>query len=348
MTCLEPDECGQRARDPETGCDGAHGFVGVSQPMRDLYGRIGRMASSKAPVFITGESGTGKELCARAIHSASSRGNGPFIAINCGAIPRDLMESEMFGHVKGSFTGAVANRDGAAKLAHGGTLFLDEVCELDPLLQTKLLRFLETSSIQRVGSAIPETVNVRIVCATNRDPASEVKAGRFREDLYFRLFVLPIHMPRLSERGDDVILIARSMLRRIAAEEQKGFTGFTRDAEGLLAAHAWPGNVRELQNVLRQAVVLNDGERIAPDMLPLARPVATVSPPQVRALRDVHAVMTGAVHSSGRQFADIERDVIEDTLASCGGSVPKAARILGLSPSTIYRKRESWGTESRH
>ena len=330
----------------------AHGFVGESPVMQELYARIARMAASKAPIFVTGESGTGKELCARAVHAGSSRRSGPFIAVNCGAIPRDLMESEMFGHVKGSFTGAVANRSGAAKLADRGTLFLDEICELDPLLQTKLLRFLETSTIQLVGSAVAEPVDVRIVCATNRDPAAEVAAGRFRQDLYFRLFVLPLHMPKLSDRGHDVILIARHLLDRISGEEGRRFSSFSPEAEQRMSAHPWPGNVRELHNVIRQAVVLHDGDRIEAHMLPLAPAAlppgdAAVRDP-VTALRDVHATMAGERLPGNRQMSDIERDVIEGTIAVCGGSVPKAARVLGLSPSTIYRKRESWGSESRH
>ena len=340
-----------KAGEARTDAGAATGFVGESPVMHDLYARIARMAASKAPVFVTGESGTGKELCARAIHGGSARRNGPFIAVNCGAIPRDLMESEMFGHVKGSFTGAVANRSGAAKLADGGTLFLDEICELDPLLQTKLLRFLETSTIQRVGSAVAEPVDVRIVCATNRDPAAEVAAGRFRQDLFFRLMVLPLHMPKLNDRGADVILIARHLLARIAGEEGRCFASFSPAAEALMLAYAWPGNVRELQNVIRQAVVLNEGDRIEASMLPLTP--ASASPPRsnrdpAAALRDVHAAMAGERLPGNRQMSDIERDVIEGTIAVCGGSVPKAARVLGLSPSTIYRKRESWGSDSRH
>jgi two-component system repressor protein LuxO len=338
------------AGEARMGAGAAHGFVGESPVMQELYARIGRMAASKAPVFVTGESGTGKELCARAIHGGSVRRSGPFIAINCGAIPRDLMESEMFGHVKGSFTGAVANRSGAAKLADGGTLFLDEICELDPLLQTKLLRFLETSTIQRVGSAVAEPVDVRIVCATNRDPATEVAAGRFRQDLFFRLMVLPLHMPKLSDRGGDVILIARHLLARITTEEGRRFSSFAPEAEALMLAHAWPGNVRELQNVIRQAVVLNEGDRIEASMLPL-QPAPSPEPfirDPAAALRDVHATMAGERLPGNRQMSAIERDVIEGTIAVCGGSVPKAARVLGLSPSTIYRKRESWGSDSRH
>lgn len=332
--------------------EGTYGFIGSSPVMQGIYEKISRMASSRAPVFITGESGTGKELCARAIHRQSPCASGPFIAINCGAIPRDLMESEMFGHIKGSFTGAFANRDGAAKLADGGSLFLDEICELDPLLQTKLLRFLETSSIQRVGSAVSENVRVRIICATNRDPAAEVTAGRFRKDLFFRLHVLPLNMPKLEDRGHDVMLIARHLLNRIAKEEGKSAVGFTPSAEAMLAAHAWPGNVRELQNAIRQAVVLNDCERIDAEMLPLNRmpkgPAEYPGNSDVAALRKMHAAMEGHSHTAQRSIADIERDVIENTIAGCGGSVPKAARILGLSPSTIYRKRESWQAQSRH
>jgi DNA-binding NtrC family response regulator len=188
------------------------GFVGSSRPMRAVYRAIENIAQSKATVFITGESGTGKELCAEAIHRRSPRSERPFIAINCGAIPKDLIETELFGHVKGAFTGAISDRAGAASLADGGTLFLDEICEMDIALQTKLLRFLQTGALQRVGGQKTETVDVRVICATNRNPAEEVREGRFREDLYYRLNVIPIHLPPLREREDDATLIAKVFL----------------------------------------------------------------------------------------------------------------------------------------
>ncbi|HSF65289.1 MAG TPA: sigma-54 dependent transcriptional regulator, partial [Paracoccaceae bacterium] len=195
------------------------GFIGSSAPMARVLATIRSVAPSMATVFITGESGTGKELCALAVHQMSARATGPFIALNCGAIPADLLESEVFGHMKGSFTGAISDKPGAAAAADGGTLFLDEVCEMLPALQTKLLRFLQTSTVQPVGATRPRKVNVRIVCATNRDPMEAVRRGQFREDLYYRLFVVPIHMPPLRDRDGDAVEIAEAALAHFAAEE---------------------------------------------------------------------------------------------------------------------------------
>ncbi len=311
--------------------DGFFGLIGESEPMQRAYRTILAVAQSKAPVFITGETGTGKELCAAAIHGSGPRAKGPYVAINCAAIPRELMESEIFGHVKGSFTGAFADRDGAASLADGGTLFLDEVCELDPSLQTKLLRFLQTGAIQRVGSTVIERVDIRVVCATNRIPLEEVRKGRFREDLYYRLHVLPVHLPPLRDRGGDVLAIARSFLARFAAEEQKPFERFSEEAVAALLDHPWPGNVRELQNAVRQAVVLNEGSVVTREMLGLL-------PSEVPG-RSAPAAEEAFV---AQELWRIEKRAIETAIAACGGSVPQAAKILGVSPSTLYRKREAW------
>ncbi len=237
-----------------------HGFVGESLEMQAVYRVIESAAASKATLFITGESGTGKEVCAQAIHRSSPRAKGPFTAINCAAIPNELIESEIFGHVKGAFTGATSDRDGAATLADGGTLFLDEICEMDIGLQAKLLRFIQTGTFQKVGSGKEEKVDIRLVCATNRDPWQEVEAGRFREDLYFRLHVIPMHLPRLADRGDDVLLIAEHFLRTISEEEGKAFQHIAPDAAALISSYDWPGNVRELENIMRNAVVLQDSE----------------------------------------------------------------------------------------
>jgi len=235
-------------------------FIGSSIVMQGVYRLIEGAAGSRATVFITGESGTGKEVAARAIHSLSPRCDRPFVALNCAAIPRDLMESEIFGHVKGAFTGASAQRDGAADRADGGTLFLDELCEMAPDLQTKLLRFVQTGTFRKVGGDEERQVDVRFVCATNRDPLIEVQEGRFREDLYYRLHVVPIHLPPLRERGEDILEIAEGLLTRFAEEEGKRFSGFQEDARQVLLSYLWPGNVRELENVIRNAVVLNDAD----------------------------------------------------------------------------------------
>jgi len=333
---------------------GFQGFVGGSRPMQVVYQAIENVAQSRATVFIRGESGTGKEVCAEAIHRAGPRQAMPFVAINCGAIPRDLMESEIFGHVKGAFTGAISSRDGAATLAHGGTLFLDEICEMDIAVQTKLLRFLQTGTIQRVGSQITENVDVRVVCATNRDPEAEVAAGRFREDLYYRLNVIPIQMPALRERGEDVLLIASSLLGKLAAEEGKAFRDFEPEAAKALLEYSWPGNVRELQNVIRRVVVMNQGDRVERDMLP---PVLRgVEPASITSAADtqLRSAVAAPLPSNasgehpnswvpeGLSLAAIERIAIEAAIARCQGSIPEAARVLGVSPSTLYRKRATW------
>jgi two-component system, repressor protein LuxO len=333
---------------------GSAGMIGESAAMLEVFRRIEAVAKSAAPVFITGETGTGKELCAQAIHASGSRAAGPFIALNCGAIPKDLTESEIFGHVKGSFTGAVADRRGAAALAHGGTLFLDEICEMDWSQQIKLLRFLQTGKIQPVGSGLAQQVDVRIICATNRDPAEEVRSGKFRQDLFFRLHVIAIPMPPLRQRGADTLTLARHFLSIYGAEERKAFRRLSSSAELLLLSYDWPGNIRELQNVIRQAVVLNDAEELDAGMLSIAPSSLASAPPSDRqmigisGLRRVHAAMSLPQSFFTRELWKIERDVIEETVLACGGSLPKAAKILGVSPSTLYRKRENWELPNRH
>ena len=327
---------------PKTEPEAARSFLGSSEVMARIHGKIRSVAKSMATVFITGESGTGKELCALAVHGNSVRARGPFIALNCGAIPHDLLESEVFGHVKGSFTGAIYDRAGAATAADGGTLFLDEICEMAPALQTKLLRFLQTSTVLPVGSNKPQKVNVRIVCATNRDPLDAVRRGQFREDLYYRLFVVPIHIPPLRERGNDVIEIAESALQQFAEEEGRQFFGLSREVVDLFRRLPWPGNVRQVLNVIRNIVVLNPGGLVTLSMLPGDIGVTTDDRPRQSVLleRKAEPELDQLI---GRPMAEIERLVVTATLARHGGSVPKAARVLELSPSTLYRKLESWG-----
>ncbi|MEM9635749.1 MAG: sigma-54 dependent transcriptional regulator [Pseudomonadota bacterium] len=338
-----------------------HGFIGKSPVMLGVFRMIENVARSKATAFITGESGTGKEVCAEAIHKSGPRAGKPFVPLNCAAIPRDLIESEIFGHVKGAFTGATGDREGAAFAANGGTLFLDEICEMDIDLQTKLLRFLQTGTVQRVGSDALKPVDVRVICATNKDPHQEVEQGRFRVDLYYRLHVLPIHLPPLRERDADVLEIAQVFLETFAQEEGKQFKEFSVDAEDKLLAHDWPGNVRELQNVIRNAVVLNDGQVLDHDMIRLGGPARSSQP--LKASTDAQPVELAAGAASlaseastadslernkmvrvmlGRPFAELERDVVMATFDYCGGSVPKASKVLKMSPSTLYRKREEW------
>jgi two-component system, repressor protein LuxO len=331
-------------RDPVAAMDSS-GFIGSSNVMKRIHSTIASVARSMATVFITGESGTGKELCALAVHASSARASGPFIALNCGAIPQDLLESEVFGHMKGSFTGAISDKPGAAAAADGGTLFLDEICEMAPALQTKLLRFLQTSTVQPVGATRPRKVNVRIVCATNRDPLDAVRLGHFREDLYYRLYVVPIHMPPLRDRGEDVIEIAEAALARFAQEEDRLFHGISPQVRSLLQALPWPGNVRQLLNVMRNVVVLNPGGWVTADMLPpgLAdegRPVPTSESPAPPPDLGTPESLVGLT------LAEAERRLIEATLAQYRGSIPKAARVLDVSPSTLYRKIEAWNAKA--
>lgn len=333
-----------RSRDPGEVTDGS-GFIGSSEAMQRIHGTINSVARSMATVFITGESGTGKELCALAVHANSNRATGPFIALNCGAIPQDLLESEVFGHMKGSFTGAISDKQGAATAADGGTLFLDEICEMAPALQTKLLRFLQTSTVQPVGATRPRKVNVRIVCATNRDPLDAVRRGHFREDLYYRLYVVPIHMPPLRDRGQDIIEIAEAALSRFALEEGRDFHGLAPSVRSLMQSLPWPGNVRQLLNVMRNVVVLNPGGWVTPEMLPpgLAfegrEPEATPGPARLTETFSPDSLI-------GLTLAEAERRLIEATMAHYGGSIPKAARVLDVSPSTLYRKIEAWAAKA--
>ncbi len=345
------------------------GFIGASLTMQNVYRIIDAAAPSKATVFITGESGTGKEVCAEAIHKKSPRSKEPFIAINCGAIPHDLMESEIFGHLKGAFTGASADRKGAASQADGGTLFLDEICEMDLDLQKKLLRFIQTGGFKKVGANKEESADIRFLCATNRDPLQEVAEGRFREDLYYRLHVVPLALPPLRERGDDILIIAQSFLKNYAKEEGKRFTQLSPEAEVVLRHYPWPGNVRQLQNVIRNVMVLHDGESVNIKQLP-APLNESLSSQEILSLSKNNLFTqeitlplsaspqnTGSVskindnasfHSSGqhiRPLCDIEREVIQEAIEFCEGNVLKAAVLLKVSPSTLYRKKQAWETD---
>jgi two-component system repressor protein LuxO len=321
---------------PASGIADFAGFVGTSSAMRFVYEQISRVATSSAPVFITGESGTGKDVCAEALHSRGPRADRRFVAINCAAIPRDLMESELFGVVRGAFTGAHEDRKGAAELADGGTLFLDEIGEMDLSLQSKLLRFLQSGTISRVGETAMRKVDVRVICATNRNPMQMIAERKFREDLFYRLHVLPIHLPPLRQRPSDVMVLARHFLDRYAREEHKSFGGFTADAAQQLTAADWPGNVRQLQNLVRRLVVMFDGGDIAAPMLSAAdieARTATVMPSETP-------------RSEGRRTVlpmwQQEQRIIEDAVAVYGGNISLAAAALEISPSTIYRKRQSW------
>jgi len=328
-----------------------HSFIGSSLSMQAVYRVIESAAPSKASVFITGESGTGKELCAESIHKESSRINNPFIPLNCAAIPKDLMESEVFGHAKGAFTGAHNEREGAASLANHGTLFLDEICEMDLDLQSKLLRFIQTGTYQKVGSSKLQESDIRFVCATNRDPLEEVKAGRFREDLYYRLHVIPIELPSLKMRDDDVIIIARKFLSTYSKEEGKEFVSFSAEVEQVLLNYEWPGNIRQLQNVTRNIVVLNKGKVVTIDMLPpplngmpgqAIESKKVVSSPVLATTNTIQTENSNN-HNQIVPLWQVEKRVVNDAIAACDGNIPQAAAKLEVSPSTIYRKKQSWG-----
>jgi len=326
------------------------GFIGSSLAMQGVYHMVESAAPSKATVFITGESGTGKEVLAEAIHACSPRAKKPFIALNCAAIPNDLMESEIFGHTKGAFTSAVKDRQGAAQLADGGTLFLDEVCEMNIELQAKLLRFIQTETYRPVGSDAERMVDVRIVCATNKKPLEQVNQGKFREDLYYRLHVIPIALPPLRERGQDILTIANYFLNQYAREENKQFRNISKVAEKVLVSYSWPGNIRQMQNIFRQIVVLNDGVDLEADMLPT----------EIRQKSPCQAVMNSNTVESKQTFDEetspekseqgnvtiaplwqVEQAHIEKAIHICGDNVPKAAALLEVSPSTLYRRIKS-------
>lgn len=328
-------------------------FVGRSLAMQNLYRILESAAPSDATVFLTGESGTGKELCANAIHQYSRRARATLVAINCGAIPDELMESELFGHVRGAFTGATQDRVGAVEAADGGTLFLDEICEMKLDLQVKLLRFLQSQEFMRVGETKKRTVNARIVCATNRDPHLEVREGRLREDLFYRLHVVPVGVPPLRDRDDDPLILAEHFLNDYAKQERKTFDGFSREAAAAIVAYDWPGNVRELQNVIRNMVVMNSGGEISPATLPPQ--IATLAPGGVASgesggathrpsagLASAESAQMPNKPSEIRALEDIERDAIEHAIELCDGNVRMAATYLEVSPATLYRKRAKW------
>jgi len=314
------------------------GFVGNSAQMCEIYDQIVRVAPSSAPVFITGESGTGKEVTAEALHRRSPRSGRPFIAVNAGAIPGELMESELFGAVRGAYTGAHQDRKGAVELADGGTLFLDEIGEMDLGLQAKLLRFLQTGTISRVGDATPVPVDVRVICATNRNPMQLVAERRFREDLFYRLHVLPIHLPPLRQRPGDILPLAESFLDRFSAEENKRFSGFSPEAADLFVGREWPGNVRQLQNLVRRIVVMFDGGPVSVAMVTAADVEARGEPMRAATRREPLAI---------QPMWQQEQRIIEEALDAFGGNIARAAAALEISPSTIYRKRLSWEREGK-
>ncbi len=303
-------------------------IVGVAPPMQRVFEIVDQVAPSRATVLISGESGTGKELVANAIHQRSPRSAGPFVKLHCAALAESLLESELFGHEKGSFTGAVSRKDGRFSLADGGTLFLDEIGEISPTIQVKLLRFLQEREFERVGGTQTIRVDVRVIAATNRNLPEEVAKGRFREDLFYRLNVVALEMPPLRDRRSDIPALAKFFLDRYARANDKTLDDLSPQALEMLVSHDWPGNVRELENAIERAVVLTAGSSIEVRSLP-----TTVRPGQVR--------VEGMPVIPGAKLAELERYAILETMKATAGSTSKAAELLGISARTIqYRLHE--------
>jgi two-component system, NtrC family, response regulator HydG len=306
-------------------------LIGNAPAFRAVVDALRQAAPTSATVLLGGDSGTGKELAARMLHDLSPRAAGPFVPINCASIPETILESELFGYEKGAFTGAASRKEGRFERAHGGTLFLDEVGEMTPSVQVKLLRVLQDGVVERLGSTQPTQVDVRLVAATNKDLAQEVRAGRFREDLFYRLNVVAIRMPALRERREDVPLLASAFLRRLARKHGKTLDGFTPAALAALEAYAWPGNVRELEHAVERAVVLSRGALVDVADLPESlRAAASDAPAGAHGSSIVIAV--------GTPMEEVERLVIRETLRHTRGDKSLAAQLLGIAARTIYRK----------
>jgi two-component system NtrC family response regulator len=301
-------------------------MLGTCRKMQEVFSVIRKVATTDAPVLIIGESGTGKELVARAIHRLSVHKAKPFIVINCGAIPENLMESELFGHEKGAFTGAHIQRKGRFEMADGGTLFLDEIGELPLNMQVKLLRFLQERVIERIGGRQQIEVDARIIAATNRDLKEAMKDGSFREDLYFRLGVILIALPPLREREGDKILLARAFLKRYADESRKNVKGFTDQAMDAIEQYNWPGNVRELENQIKRAVIMAEGPQVTPADLEMEAPRSRY---EGMALKDARAAL--------------EKELFTKAVARSGGNLTKAAMELGISRPTLYDLMDKYG-----
>ncbi len=311
----------------ESDGSGLQGLLGASAPMQSVYQTAQRVARSRATVLVTGESGTGKGELARTIHALSPRAKAPFVTLHCAALAESLLETELFGHEKGSFTGADRRRIGRFEQAQGGTVFLDEIGEISPAIQVKLLRVLQERSFERVGSGETIKVDVRLVAATNRDLAQAVREGKFREDLYYRLNVVHVEMPPLRLRGRDSLLLAEHFLKRFVGENHAGIKGFTERARHKILQHRWPGNVRELENAIERAVVMCGGDMIDAEHLPFE------GAPDVQS----------GVRIPGSTMAEIERHAILSTVDAVDGSTSRAAEILDLSVRTIQYRMHTYG-----
>lgn len=308
-------------------------IIGKSPAMLKLFDVVKRVAPTKASVLITGESGVGKELIANALHNLSPRNDNPFIKVHCAALAENLLESELFGHEKGAFTGAVSRKRGRFELAHGGTIFLDEIGEINQSVQIKILRVLQEKMFERVGGEETLEVDVRVITATNRDLEQEIAEGRFREDLFYRLNVVRVHVPPLRERKDDLPLMISAFVKEFARENGKVIESIEPKARQALYAHDWPGNVRQLRNCIESSVVMATGTTITLDELP----------PSIRDMDDVPAIAIPV----GSTMADAEREVILQTLAAQNGNKSRTAEVLGIGRKTLHRKLDEYGTDGQ-
>jgi len=331
------------------------GMIGNSPALREVYKILEKVAPTDSTVLVTGESGTGKELLVRALHKNSRRRDKPFVPINCGAIPRELLESELFGHEKGAFTHAIRSRPGRFELADGGTIFLDEIGEMDLSLQVKILRALQEKEIERVGGTATKKVDVRVVAATNRDLETEVAAGRFREDLFYRLNVIPMQLPPLRERGEDILVLAEYFLRNFCFEKDRPNMQVSPKAKAMLVAYSWPGNVRELENFMERLSILCEGAKVEPEDLPekIQRAAGMPEPERAPQIITIEGPSSGVsagfawpelkdMRDKGqglKEFLDeIEERLLTEALKEAGGVKNQAAEILGIKRTTLIEK----------
>lgn len=343
----------------ELATEGLPGVIGDSPAMREVYRVTRQVAASSATVMLAGETGTGKELIARALHELSPRASGPYIRVNCGALSESLLESELFGHVKGAFTSAVENRTGRFEAAHGGTIFLDEINSVSYTLQVKLLRVLQEQEFERVGDNRTIQVDCRVVAATNRDLLDEIDAGRFRDDLYFRLNVVPIFLPPLRDRRDDIPLLTDFFLKKYAQSNRVSQPTIADDAVDTLRRYSWPGNVRELQNYVERAIVFSKNGRLTPDLfpphvrglVPTRMPRQSARNPETLCRELVSLGMSSANENDNNLYERIvslvEKELIQQVLRSCQGVQTKASQRLGINRNTLHKKIDEYGLESQ-
>jgi DNA-binding NtrC family response regulator len=322
-------------------------IVGESKAMREVYRLTRLVAPTRASVLLVGETGTGKELIARAVHRLSPRADGPYVRVNCGALSESLLESELFGHVKGAFTGALDNKTGRFEAAHGGTIFLDEISSMSFKLQVKLLRVLQEGEFERVGESRTIRVDTRVIAATNQFLEDEIEAGRFRDDLYYRLNVVPIHLPPLRERREDIPLLGRFFLHRYSEENRRDTPEMPTDVLKTLLGHDWPGNVRELENCVERLVVLSNGQPLTPDLLSMPGHSRRLRPARSRG-NDLQSLIQNLVRAGIQGLPEgtldkqivgaVERELIEQVLQMCDGVQVTAAKRLGINRNTLHKK----------